>query len=864
MCWSPGQDTKEIQIDMIETYSFGEWLKQRREQLRMTQRELASLTHCSVPMIKKIEADERHPSPELAELLAVTLKLPESKHAVFVEVARGERPVDLLWQVQEEASPAAALFHTPMPLPKPATPFLGRTDELAQVSERLSQPDCRLLTLVGPGGIGKTRLAIRVAQEHRSTFIEGVAFVSLASLTDSSHIPDAIARSLNLVLTGLPAEQVLAYLRRRSLLLILDNCEQLQGDLNWISELLEQSPGVKLLVTSRERLHLAEEWIFVVPGLLQAEALFEERARRVKQDFDAIAEHDAVACICQLVENLPLAIELAASWTPHMSCTQIADHIQHDINILATDVRNIPERHRSVQAVFDHSWNLLSAGEQDALMRLSVFRGGWRAPEALTVAGADLLVLRRLVDKSLVRTGENDRYELHELIRQLAAQKLQQAGHENETRQLHVEAYRVLAAQLDVEQGLPPSMQAVIRFDQEQDNFRAALSWSLDREQTEQSLDLLDHLTFYWLRRGAYREGSEWLLRAISQAGDLESIPLCAALNFGSTLLGLQGRYAEAEDLAVKGMAMARRLEEPEALILGYISFSYASVSTAEALQGLHEAIRLITETGKLQHFLAPLHILTATWFHSSGRYAEASAYYRKGIALLQQLGATDATADPLGRLGQLMLQEGRLQEAYDLTLESAEVARSMGAQGAYAESVGVRLGLIELYLGRLEAAENSVQQALQLYDDASLDSSGKLEALAIFSEVALARGEVKTAADRLQASLNICRTLFHQLQATKKLEGTPDALPVDIISLSARAALVIAAQGDNERATTLYSLADSFCVQSGQAMLPPLQARLDEMRTVLRARLPAPTFRSAWEAGQTLSLAQAFEFLLA
>jgi predicted ATPase/transcriptional regulator with XRE-family HTH domain len=855
-----------------ETYSFGEWLKQRREQLRFTQRELASMTYCSVPMIKKIESDERHPSPELAELLADALRVPESAKPNFVDAARGERPVDALWGLEETADIAAPViaFREPFPLPKPVTAFIGRADELQAIGERLTNTTCRLLTLVGPGGAGKSRLALAAAQSQLSTFADGAAFVPLESITDAAAVSEAIARSLRLTLIGPANEQVLAFLQRRNLLLILDNCEQLEGDLGFLSELLNYARGVKILATSRERLRLSEEWVYIVPELAEAAVLFIDTAERVKHDFDAEAEQADIQRICQLVGNLPLAVELAASWTSLMSCSQIADHIERDLNILASDMRNVPDRHRSIQAVFEYSWKLLSAVEQNALMRLSVFRGGWQAEQSTPVADADLLLLRRLVDKSLVRVRESGRYDLHELIRQYAGQKLVQSGLESETHQRHFDAYFALAAQLDAEQfsaqGLQAvALQAVARFDREHDNLRTALAWSLEAAEPEVPLRLLYHLVSYWIRRGYYHEGGEWTLRAIQRADDLDvvdSIYLTAALSDTGVFLFLQGRFAEGEALARRSVEMAYRLEEPEALIAAYSTYTFTSVNIEQALDALHKGMALIEETGKMQPYLPLFYLGAATWLHSGGRHAEAADYYRRSIALHREMGAVDMIADAVGRLGQLALEEGRLQEAYDLTMQSIEDAAAGGYEVTFGAWGGTRLGLIQLYMGNADAAQQSLESDLGAFDDHH-DARVKLEALSILSEVLLARGEVQAAVTAMQDSLRLCRRLYDQLQSTQKLEGTPDALPIDLISLCPRASLIAAAQGQDTRAITLYSIATLFRVQTGQVMIPPLQAKLDDAMSVIRDRVLDDSYNAAWDAGQQMSLAEAFEFLL-
>lgn len=221
-----------------------------------------------------------------------------------------------------------------------------------------------------------------------------------------------------------------------------------------------------------------------------------------------------------------------------------------------------------------------------------------------------------------------------------------------------------------------------------------------------------------------------------------------------------------------------------------------------------------------------------------------------------------DFIADPLGRLGQLALQAERLQEAYNLTVESITTAHAAGNFGTFGAWGSSRLGLIQLYLGEVEAAQRTLEEALLLFEDGH-DAREKQETLAGLSEVALARGDVQAAADHLQASLAMCQVFYRQLQATHKLEGTPDALPVDLIALGARTTLVAAAQEHDERAATLYSLTEHFRVLTGQVMIPPLQTKLDEAIKAIRARLSESQFDDAWKAGQAMSLSAAFEFIL-
>lgn len=328
-------------------------------------------------------------------------------------------------------------------LPAQLTSFIGREAELCAVAELLANPACRLLTLVGAGGIGKTRLAIEVAFRVAQHFADGVCFIPLQAVPSPDLLTPAIVDALAIPRSGQAdlLSHVLTYLHDKHLLLVLDNVEHLLDAIGVLTAILQAAPAVTLLVTSREVLHLQEEWLYRIDGLAvpadahadawancDAVRLFVERARQVRHDLALETEAAAVVRICRLVEGMPLALEVAAAWLSTLSCAEVADEIQRSLDFLSTTLRDVPERHRSMRAVFDHSWQRLSPEERAVFMRLSVFRGGFNRAAAEVVAGATLPLLTALVGKSLLRWEfDRRRYQIHGLLRQYAAEQLAQS-----------------------------------------------------------------------------------------------------------------------------------------------------------------------------------------------------------------------------------------------------------------------------------------------------------------------------------------------------------------------------------------------------------------------------------------------------
>ena len=335
--------------------------------------------------------------------------------------------------------------NTPHNLPPQATPFVGRKRELAELNALILRPDVRLITILGPGGMGKTRLSLQLAEQQLARYADGVFVVQLATLDGAGSVLDAITQLFELHHYGSAqdeqVESVAHYLRSKSMLLVLDNFEHLLADTSTLAVILQNAPGVKLLVTSRERLNMQGEQVFVLKGMgvhqgkqpladdNDALRLFVQVVQRTQAGYQ-VAESDweHVARICQLVGGMPLAVELAAGWMDILTAERIADEIAGCIDILETEMRDVPERHRSIRATFDQTWTRLSEDERHVLMRVSVFRGGFTQEAAYAVADANLRSLRHLTNKGLLYHNNEDRYDLHELIRQYSEKKLRESG----------------------------------------------------------------------------------------------------------------------------------------------------------------------------------------------------------------------------------------------------------------------------------------------------------------------------------------------------------------------------------------------------------------------------------------------------
>ncbi|MDX1993999.1 MAG: LuxR C-terminal-related transcriptional regulator [bacterium] len=325
-------------------------------------------------------------------------------------------------------------------LPTYTTPFIGREEERADLIALLEDPATRLVTVVGPGGVGKTRLSVEVARAQASAFPDGVTFIPLLNVKSADDLNLTAAHHLNLRLkdSGSARADLLHHLSQRRLLLVMDNFESVVNNgVDLVTEILREAPNVKLLISSQVSLNLREEWVRQIDGMTvpddddepletySAVQLFVERVRRVRRDFDLEENRACVLQICRLVEGVPLAIELAAAWLRTLTCEDVAREIQRNVDFLASNQRDVEERHRSIRAVFEYAWNLLTDEEQKVFRRLSVFQGGFGRSAAEQVAGASIQVLSELVSKSLLQQNEEGLFEIHGLLRRHAEHKLE-------------------------------------------------------------------------------------------------------------------------------------------------------------------------------------------------------------------------------------------------------------------------------------------------------------------------------------------------------------------------------------------------------------------------------------------------------
>ena len=737
-------------------------------------------------------------------------------------------------------------------LPPQATPFVGRSQELAYFQQHLIDPSCRLLTLLGPGGMGKTRLALataeRIVQQKPGLFLNGIRFVPLSAVRTPNLLITAVADACDISLQGQesPLQQVIASLRDKEMLLLLDNIEHLFGEgvaspdaVDILLELLQQAPMLQILITSRERLHIQEEWVFDLGGLAypadsdeqnitavdlatySALQLFQQNALRTQRQFmPTDVDWAAMAQVCRLLEGMPLGIELASAWTRDFSCPEIAQQIQTDVDFLTTKLRNVPPRHRSLTAVFDYSWALLSGEEQAVFARLSLFRGSFSGEAAAAIAQATPDMLTGFCGKSLLRRLENggtgqgenastepgrsDRYDLHEFLRQYAADKLaQNAEAAEKTAVRYMTVYlELLAAQ---ERLNKPETRQLIQTDLphiRQAWQEAARRYAdSDRAESGHAIGLLESsmtvLHDYFSIQSKFQEGIDlfrFALNQLTQADNREQELTAVATAVICEMRGRKarlhihiGQLEEARQELDEAMALLPFVEDLErhGVILSYsaITTFYAG-DFVRAAEMMTAALHLAESVGD-ERGIALAHNFLGSCAKAQGDYEAAEAEFSQAIVHYQQdkdeLGAAMAlnnlgnvaqargdfataqahylacsdlfkaldhshgAATTLANAGRLALKQGQYDEARKLLTESVALKRAQKDDRGTAVAL-IGLGGVSLATGSYEQAAAELMQAIRLSQSCG-DLKLTLEGLAVLAALATKRGLPQEAA---------------------------------------------------------------------------------------------------------------------
>jgi predicted ATPase/transcriptional regulator with XRE-family HTH domain/Tfp pilus assembly protein PilF len=724
--------------------TFGEWLRGQRNTLKLTREEFANRIGCSVAMLRKIEDGERRPSTQIAELIANCLDIPSNERGTFIKVARGELTTDRL-------KPVSKLIHPPdlspvvskTNLPVLPTPLIGRQREADELSKMMSDPQCRMLTIVGPGGIGKTRLAIETAAQCQTDFADGIYFVPLASTNSPRFIVPVIADSLGFKLQGESSlnskSQLLNYLNNKQILLLVDNLEHLLSDsavTDLFAEILGRAAKVKLLSTSRESLGLQSEVVFEVHGLPIPESadmvgtsveLFLQRARRAHVGFDATTEDfPAIVRICRLVNGMPLGIELAAAWVRTLSCDEIAREIERGLDFLSVSAKDLPARHRSMRAVFDHSWKLLLEEEQKVLLRLSIFQGGFTREAAMQVAEATLPMLSTLVTKSLIRRSGAGRYDLHEIIRQYTFEELEnQPAVKKEAQACHSEYFMKFLSQEDGSLRSATQRESLSQLITDIDNIRSAQEWALaSREFSLIESTLRAYLivcdTLGWTQEALdYLGRVKDVLESKPSLNTEEQVALAHVLSARSLFAYRAAQLEPANAMLGRSLEILRPLNQPRVLAEALTHFGIIQLTAgnfAGALELFREGLQVATDNADPWYAaLCLTEVVAVSMF--LGDSTNVHEQFQSAVEAWRRTGDMRLTAFGLNFLSLGAIALGKYDEAQAALEESIEINSSVGDR--WGLGISYRgLGLVSQAQGKHALASDLLHKSLQIFTE--------------------------------------------------------------------------------------------------------------------------------------------------
>jgi len=775
--------------------------------------------------------------------------------------------------------PLKTLDSSPNNLPLQPTPFLGREKEVAALQQLLLRDSSRLVTLTGPGGVGKTRLGLQVAAELSEHFPDGTWFVSLAPISDPDLVIPTISQVLGLpeARDQTPLEHLKSALQKKKMVLLLDNFEQVISAATSVADLLAGCPHLKVLVTSREGLHVRAEREFPVPALLlpdmkrlpdllalsqyEAVALFIERAQAVNPAFQVTnANAPAVAEICVRLDGLPLAIELAAARIRLFSPQALLTRLGQRLPLLTSSARDVPARQLTLRKTIQWSYDLLAPGDQCLFRRLAVFVGGctMQAVEAVSEDVAEetssvLDTVTSLLDKNLLRQTEQEDGEpwfmMLETIREFGLEALATRGELGAVRQTHAAYYLQLAENTEPALSGPQQEVWFRRLERELDNLRAALNWFLERSEAAESIEMALRLgaalSLFLQVRSHAQEGWTFLERALERSAGVAVAVRAKALYAAGFLAGFLGNVDRGEELCQQSLALFREGGDLAGMgnALWYLGFtSYQRGDLATARFHCEEGLKLSTETGDKNIMAWSLYLLSVVNF-DQGDYTQGYSHAEESLLLFRERGDTGGIAHVLIQIAYGHLDEGDADKAHPLFEESYALFKEIGEK-TYERLALLGLGWVAFRQGKIALARSLLEEASTTFqgEEDAWDQYSKALALSHLARVVAYEGDSVKARALYEQCLAISKQVSFKIHTPFHLEGL---------------AAVVAAQGALPWAARLWGAAEAL--RDGMGMPIPPFYRADYGRSVAAARtqLGEQAFATAWAEGGTMTLDQ-------